>query len=190
MQLPDINTKFLGKNVIHYQKIDSTQLEVWRKVKQNAENGLLVVTETQLQGKGTHGRSWYTGKDKNIAFSFYIKANCNIKKIEGITIEIAETIVEVFQESYNITLQIKHPNDIIFQGKKIGGILTETKLNGDIVKDIVVGIGINTNQETFPQDLQDIASSIKKEFGIIVDNEKIISKFCNKFEEKIIKRIG
>ena len=89
---------------------------------------------------GTHGRTWHTDEENNIAFSFYINLDCNIKKIEGLTIEIAEIILEVFKRLYNIELQIKEPNDIVINGKKIGGILTQTKLNGEIVKYIVVGI--------------------------------------------------
>lgn len=106
------------------------------------------------------------------------------------TIEIAETVIETFQKVYDIQLEIKKPNDIVKNGKKIGGILTETKLNGNLVKEIVVGIGINTNQEKFNKDINDIASSIQNEFGTIVDNSKIITEFCNLFEKKLIKRIG
>ena len=66
--------------------------------------------------------------------------NCKIEKIQGITIEIAQTVVEVFKKLYDIELQIKAPNDIVTNNKKIGGILTQTKLVGEIVKYIVVGI--------------------------------------------------
>ncbi len=190
MQLSNLNTQFLGRNIIHYTSIDSTQLELWRRVKQNAESGLIIVADEQTQGKGTHGRIWYTEKQNNIAFSFYIRANCNLNDLEGITIEIAETIIDVFKESYQISLEKKYPNDIVFQGKKIGGILTETKSKGNKVNDIVVGIGINTNQEEFVGEIKDSASSIKKEFGITIDNEKIITQFCNQFEKKLRKRIG
>lgn len=89
---------------------------------------------------GTHGRKWHTDEKNNIAFSFIIKTNCKIEKLEGMTFEIAETIVEVFEKMYQISLGIKSPNDIVYKGKKIGGILTETKLKGEFVKYIVVGI--------------------------------------------------
>ena len=98
-------------------------------------------------------------------------------------------MLEVFQNLYNIKLEIKEPNDIIFRGKKIGGILTETKTKGENVKFIVVGIGINTNQENFNRELENIATSIKNEFGIEVENIKIISEFCNLIENKISKRL-
>ncbi len=89
---------------------------------------------------GTHGRKWHTDQKNNIAFSFLIEANCEIEKLEGITLEIAETIVEVLKKLYSISLEIKFPNDIVYQEKKIGGILTETKLQGNMVKYMVVGI--------------------------------------------------
>lgn len=92
---------------------------------------------------GTHGRRWYTDNVGNIAFSLYIDANqSEVKNIEGLTIEIAKVIIEVLKELYGIQLQIKFPNDIVYKNKKIGGILTQTKLNADKVKYIVVGIRI------------------------------------------------
>lgn len=110
--------------------------------------------------------------------------------LEGFTREIAETILETFQNLYDINLEIKEPNDIIFRGKKIGGILTETKSKGENVKYIVVGIGLNTNKQNFSEDIKDIATSIKNEFKIEIDNMKIISEFCNLMEPKITKRIA
>ncbi len=139
---------------------------------------------------GTHGRKWITKQKNNIAFSFVIEANCKIQKLEGITIEIAETLVEVFKSLYNISLEIKSPNDIVYKGKKIGGILTETKLSGKTVKYIVVGIGIDTNSQESSIEIDQPTSSIKKEFNIEIDNKKVITEFCNKWENKLLKRIG
>ena len=127
---------------------------------------------------------WRTDEKNNIAFSFFIEANCNLEKLQGITIEIAETILETFQSLYNINLEIKEPNDIMFRDKKIGGILTETKLKGENVKYIVIGIGFNTNKEHFSKDIKNIATSIKNEFKIEIDNLKVISEFCNLCEPK------
>ena len=119
-----------------------------------------------------------------------VKPNCNLTKLEGITTQIAETMLEVFQELYHISMQIKMPNDIVYGKKKIGGILTQTKLSGELVKYMVVGIGVNTNQEKFVKEIENIATSIKREFHIEIDNEKVICEFCNKFEEKMKERIG
>ena len=139
-------------------------------------------------GSWTHGRVWHTDEEGNIAFSFIINTNCDVKKLDNITIKIAQIIVEIFEKLYKIKLQIKEPNDIVFNGKKIGGILTESKISGNTAKYIVVGIGINTNKQNFTQDIENIASSIKKEFNIDVDRDKVIAKFCNMFEKEIDKR--
>ena len=139
---------------------------------------------------GTHGRIWHTDERNNIAFSFCIKSNCDISRLDGMTTEVAETILEVLKKTYNINLKIKKPNDIIYNNKKIGGILCETKIVGEKVKAIDIGIGINTNKKDFPEDIKQIASSILNEFNIIIDNKKVIEEFCNIFENRIIRRIG
>lgn len=141
MQLENLTTKFLGRNIIYYPEIDSTQLEVWRQVEKGTiQNGTIIMADRQTKGKGTHGRKWYTEDGNNIAFTFFIKSNCEISNLEGITIEIAKMWVEVFKKLYGISLEIKFPNDLVYQGKKIGGILTETKIVGEIVKYMVIGI--------------------------------------------------
>lgn len=190
MLLKNLKTKFLGKNAIYYKQIDSTQNQIWRLLKnKNTPNGTLVMADIQTNGVGTHDRIWYTDEENNIAFSFFIKMNCNIKKIEGITIKIAQIILEVFKNLYNIELQIKVPNDIVYNGKKLGGILTQTKVIRENVKYLVVGIGINTQKQNFNIEIKDIATSIKKEFGINVDTKEFITQFCNEFEKEILKRM-
>ena len=142
----------------------------------------------KLMENGTHNRKWYTDEN-NIAFSFYIETNCNLEKLNGITVEIAKTILEIFKNLYNIALEIKEPNDIVCNDRKIAGILTQSKSIENTLKYLVIGIGINTNQQKFNEEISNIATSIKNEFNIEVDNEKVISEFCNLFENKIIKMI-
>ena len=173
-----------------YHKIDSTQLEIWRRIEENKiENKSVIIADIQTNGKGTHGRKWHTDEGNNIAFSFFRQIDCEIDKLEGLTTEMAQIILDIFRELYQIELQIKLPNDIFYNGKKVGGILSETKVSGKIVKYIVIGIGINTCQTEFDIEIKDIATSIKNEFGIDVDRMKIIEEFCNRFENKISERI-
>ena len=173
-----------------YHKIDSTQLEIWRRIEENKiENKTVVIADIQTNGKGTHGRKWHTDEVNNIAFSFFRQINCEIDKLEGLTTEMAQIILDIFKELYQVNLQIKLPNDIFYNGKKVGGILSETKVSGNIVKYIVVGIGINTCQTEFDAEIKEIATSIKNEFGIDVDRMKIIEEFCNRFEKRISERI-
>lgn len=121
MQLQNLETNFIGKEIIYYKRIDSTQNEIWRKVKNKTiKNGTLVIADIQTNGRGTHGRVWHTDESNNIAFSIFVEMNSNIKKLDGITIEIAKTIVDIFKSICGIELQIKEPNDITVNNKKIG----------------------------------------------------------------------
>lgn len=190
MKLTNLKTKYLGRDFMFYNQIDSTQNEIFRRIENNnIKNGTLVMADIQTNGKGTHGRIWHTDEEKNIAFSYYIETNCKSENLEGITIEIAQILVKIFKEFYGIKLDIKKPNDIMIKDKKVGGILTESKVSSEIVKFLVIGIGINTEKMNFTDDIKNIATSIKKEFGIEVDRKKIITNFCKEFEKTLIRRI-
>ena len=190
MKLKKLKTKFLGRNCIYYKTIDSTQNEIFKMIRKKAPNGSLVMADIQTNGRGTHGRTWHTDEKNNIAFSFFAELKCDIRKLDGITLEIAKIIVDIFKTIYKIDVSIKEPNDIVIKDKKIGGILTETKVLSGIAEYIVVGIGINTSKMHFTEDIKDIATSIKKEFNVDVASEDFIAEFCNKFEKEILKRIG
>lgn len=189
MKLINLKTNSLGRNILFYEKIDSTQDEIGRMIEKGTiKNGTIVMAEIQNKGKGTHGRIWHTDETNNIAFSIYIEMFCKIEKIEGITLEIARILVEILQAKYGITIQIKQPNDLMLNYKKIGGILTESKISSAMVKYLVIGIGINTSQMKFKEDIQEIATSLKKETGIEVDRMELISLFCNQLEKTIKRR--
>lgn len=181
-----LKTKYLGKNFIYYSEIDSTQSEIWRNVN-TFPDGTLVMADIQTSGKGTHGRVWHT-QSSNITFSFLIKPNCLVTKLDGLTLEIANLIVEILKDKYDVEINIKKPNDLMKNGKKLGGILTETKISSEIAKFLVIGIGINNSQETFQNEIKDIATSIKNEFNKTIDPINFIAEFCNKFENILINR--
>ncbi len=188
MQLMGLNTEHLGKNCIHYEEVDSTQNRIWKLYEEDAINGTLIIADRQTAGIGTHGRVWHTDEANNIAFSFLIKKECEVSKTEGLTIGIARVIVKIMKEKHNILLNIKEPNDIVYNGKKIGGILTQSKVVKNIVKCLVIGIGINTMQQVFAKEIKDIASSIKNEFNVEIDSKEFIVEFCNEFEKELKNR--
>lgn len=188
MQLIGLNTEILGRNSIYYKNIDSTQNELWRLYEKEVANGTLVVADYQTNAIGTHGRRWHTDEANNVAFSFLIKTNCNLELVEGLTIEIAKIMIKIIQDKYKVELQIKEPNDIVYHGKKIGGILTQSRVNNGKIKCLIIGIGINTIQQKFAQEIEEIATSIKKEFKIEIQAKELITEFCNQFEKEIKRR--
>ena len=104
MKLTNLKTKYLGRDFIFYNQIDSTQNEIFRRIENNnIKNGTLVMADIQTNGKGTHGRIWHTNETQNIAFSFYIEVNCSPQKLEGVTIEVAKIIAGAVVASDNET---------------------------------------------------------------------------------------
>ncbi len=190
MKLRNLKTNFLGRDFYFYEEIDSTQNEIFRRIKKGQIiNGSVIMADIQTAGKGTHGRIWHTDEKGNIAFSFYIQTNCEIERLDGLTIDTAKILVDMFREKYKINIQIKVPNDLMINNKKIGGILTQGKINGKYIKYLVIGIGININKKYFTNDIKDIATSIKNEFKVDIDREEVIAEFCNIFEKEINRRI-
>ena len=168
-------------NIINLKKVDSTQLEAKRMIENDsALNGTIIVAKNQTTGIGTHGRKWISRKNESITFSIILTPNCNLSKLENFTLDIAKCIIDIIFEKYNIKLEIKEPNDIVYNGKKLGGILTESKVLELNVKYVIIGIGLNTNQLKFDDEIRDIATSIKKEFGINIDNSDLIYDISTK----------
>ena len=144
MKLRNLKTNFLGRDFYFYEEIDSTQNEIFRRIKKGQIiNGSVIMADIQTAGKGTHGRIWHTDEKGNIAFSFYIQTNCEIERLDGLTIDIAKILVDMFREKYKINIQIKEPNDLMINNKKIGGILTQGKIdvlvnNAGITRDMLL----------------------------------------------------
>ena len=182
-----METKIIGKKIIFFDEIGSTQKEIRKLAEQKVENGTIVITNYQTDGIGTHNRTWFSEKGKNISFSLVLYTKCKVQELDGITLGIAKCIVDAIYDIYKYKLDIKSPNDIVYKGKKIGGILTQIVTIGENIKYLLIGIGINVNGTNFPINLQDIATSLKIEFNQDFSIEKIVSIFCNKFEEYCIK---
>lgn len=183
-----MQTKIIAKNKIYFKQIESTQKEAKKLAQRNVENGTMVITDYQTNGIGTHARKWYSEENKNLSFSIIIYPKCTFKTLKNFTVDIAKCIKEAIEDLYNITLDIKVPNDIFYRGKKIGGILTQIATQGEKIKYILIGIGININQEKFNKEIEDIATSLKKEFRREFSRQKILKEICYKFEKYCIEK--
>ena len=188
MQLRNLKTEFLGKDFKYFETLDSTQNYIKELDKENAiQNGTVICAGAQTAGIGTHERKWYTSKGNNLAFTFVLYPECNIKKMENLTTILAESMVQTIKEVYGYELKIRKPNDIVFLERKMGGILTESITEGETIKKIFVGIGFNVNQEKFPGNLEKIATSLKKMFEGVFVCEDILARFLEIFEDKYLK---
>ena len=160
-------------------------------MKRNVEkysNGTVIIADMQTAGRGTHGRVWHTKTD-NIAMTIILKPEINIDKLEGFTVAIAENIKQAIKELYGIDLEIKLPNDLLLNKKKICGILTEVLSIKEKVNEVFIGIGFNVNEKEFPSDISDIATSLYKETKQVYCREDIICKILENIEQELEKRI-
>lgn len=178
-----LTTSIIGKKIIFFDEIDSTQIQAKILAENGIKDGTMVLAENQTGGIGTHGRKWYSEKNNNISFTLVLYPKCSIQELNHLTKDIAKCVVEAIDKICKIKTDIKEPNDIMLNGKKIGGILTQIISNGENIKYLLIGIGINVNSESFPEDLEKIATSLKKETGMEFSRENIIAEFCNIFEE-------
>lgn len=191
MEIEDIKkakTEKLGKEIIYYEEIESTHIQAKELANRGVKDGTIVIAEKQTGGIGTKGRSWYTGKS-NIAMTIIIYPKCKIEKLEGLTIEIAKSMQEAIKELYAYELKIKVPNDLMLNGKKVSGILTQIATQDNEIKYMLISIGFNVNEEEFSEETHKIATSLKKEYGKKHERERIIKKFLEILEKKIKVRI-
>lgn len=179
------NTIKIGKQIEYYEEISSTHLYAKSIASEKENDGKLIIAEAQTDGIGTNGRNWYTGKGKNIAMTIVLEPNCDISKLDGFTKKIAMWMKQVVWKLYGYDLEIKEPNDLILNGKKICGILTEINTIGEKINYLLISLGMNVNEEYFSKETADIATSLKKEFGKDFSREEIIIGFIEEMEKEI-----
>ncbi len=177
-------TKVIGKKIQYYKQIDSTHLQA-KRIVESSENGEILIAEIQNKGIGTKGRNWYTGSEKNIAMTIILKPKCKINQLQGITIHIAKIIQKTINQRYNCNLTIKEPNDLMLNGKKISGILTEINSIGEKINYLLISIGFNVNEDKFSKETIEIATSLKKEYKKDFEREEIIKAIIENLEEGI-----
>jgi len=169
---------------IELNSISSTN-KYAREIAKNINKNTIIISEEQTAGRGTKGKSWYSDKD-SIICSFLIFPK-NIKNIDtNFSYDIGLLISNALNELLNIKTYVKEPNDIYLDNKKLSGILIETEYSENILKYIIIGIGINVNQKEFPLDISNVAISLYISNGKIIDKNSIIDMLIRTIENKNI----
>lgn len=185
-KIKQAKTKFLGKNILYFKEVTSTQEIAKQMAQEKLPNGIIVLTDFQTQGKGTKDRKWIASKEQNIMMTLVLYPNTNISQLEGITIKIAQSIQTAIEELYGYELTMKEPNDLLLNGKKIAGILTQSVSQKEQVTNLYIGIGFNVNEINFPEELQTIATSLRKEYHKEFEREEIIAKILEDIERILV----
>ena len=168
----------------HFKITDSTNEQAKQLALEGASHGTLVTADAQTSGKGRRGRSWES-QEKGIYMSLILKPDILPQNASMLTLVVALSVSNALKNVLGdgCIPYIKWPNDIVINKKKICGILTEMELKQGKIAHIIVGIGINVNQENFPKEIE-TASSIFLETGNYLETEKLIEEVLNCFEKE------
>lgn len=176
-------TRFLGKKDIHhFREIISTNTTAKELADNGAAEGTLVVSEMQTGGKGRLGRKWFSPPGEGIYLSMILRPTVSPAEAPRMTLMTAVAMAEALHAGTGLHVSIKWPNDIIFGGKKLAGILTEISTEMDAVEYMVIGVGLNVNTVSFPAELQERATSLRIETGKIHSRSDLIKVFLKWFE--------
>ena len=177
-----LQSKWAGREVVFFEETGSTNVEAKLLADQGAVHGTLVAADSQSGGKGRRGRSWHSPKGSAIAMSLILKPELEPEKASMLTLIQAMAVIKALEDVCRINPQIKWPNDILVNEKKVCGILTEMNLDNAKISSIIIGCGINVNQDDFPEDIAEIATSLKLETGESFRRVELIASICRYFE--------
>lgn len=169
-----LSTQMLGKQVHYYEDTTSTNNEAKILAAKGAVEGTIIVSETQNSGRGRLARGWFSPYAKGIWFSVILRPAFLPQEAPKCTLMAAVAVTKAIANITGIHCGIKWPNDILYEGKKLVGILTEMNAEMDGINYVVIGMGINVNitQTDFPDELQEIVTSLS-----IIKGEKVSRLF-------------
>ncbi len=171
-----LKTEFIGRNIYYEESVESTQKIAHRLANEDVPEGTTVIAEEQFSGRGRMERKWHSPKYTGIWMSLILRPNIPLTKAPQLTLLTAVAVVQAIEEITGLTPEIKWPNDILMNGKKVTGILTELQAEADRIHSVIIGIGINVNQKNddFPTELQETASSLLIEKGEPISRAELI----------------
>ncbi|WP_245983277.1 biotin--[acetyl-CoA-carboxylase] ligase [Ammoniphilus oxalaticus] len=179
-----LNTQRLGCETHFFETVESTQTEIHALARAGAPEGTVVIADEQVKGKGRLGRSWHSPPGSGIWMSVLLRPKLELQRCPQLTLVAAVAIVETIREQTGLPLMIKWPNDLLLNGKKVCGILTELRAESDCVDYIALGIGINVSSASFPSELADIATSLSiEQQGQAPLRTPLIKRLLEKLEE-------
>ena len=177
-----LHTDWAGCEVRYFDTLDSTNICAKRMAEEGAPNGTLVIADKQTAGRGRCGRVWETPKGTAIAMTLLMRPNLRPEKASMLTLVMGMAVTRAVNELYSLNCQIKWPNDIVYQGKKLCGILTEMSADMDQIHYVIVGIGINVQMTDFPKEIQNTATSLKLVTGKTLLRNELLAKVLEEFE--------
>jgi len=177
-----LTTRWLGKYFEHLRKVDSTNSYLKKIPVEQLNHGMVVLADTQEKGRGQHQKEWVTKPGENLTFTFALKPD----RAEGLTLltlSCALAVANVLQKYSDKSFLLKWPNDIYVDRKKIAGVLTECSFLGPNPEKVLIGIGVNVNQEVFNANDVEQVASLNQITGKKFEREELLANILVRIED-------
>ncbi|MBU0671721.1 MAG: biotin--[acetyl-CoA-carboxylase] ligase [Candidatus Margulisbacteria bacterium] len=174
----------IGKKIIHYSEIDSTNDEAKRLISKGAGEGTVIIADAQSKGRGKPGFGWFSPPGVGLYLSAIVKPYKNPKELVLITAIGASSVVSLISQLCGLEAKIKLPNDVILNNKKICGVLVERVVTGQLI----IGIGFNVNNQpgSFPEDIINTATSLRIATNNEYDLQLVRDKLLNELDREYL----
>ncbi|WNY26569.1 biotin--[acetyl-CoA-carboxylase] ligase [Methanolapillus ohkumae] len=184
--LSGLNTTLFGKNIHYYDEAGSSN-DIAKKLAPVVEEGTIIVVEQQTGGRGRLGRKWASPKG-GIWFSIILKPKVALSAASRLTLTVGLSVTNTLIQ-YGIPARIKWPNDVLINGKKVCGILTEVEAEIDTIEFVIIGVGINANMslKDIPEDLRENSTTLRDEIGKSIDRVDFLQKLLHEMEQQYIR---
>ncbi|MCM1101901.1 MAG: biotin--[acetyl-CoA-carboxylase] ligase [Clostridium sp.] len=178
-----MRTRWAGKPVCFYESLDSTNSEAKRLAEAGAAHGTLVVADMQTAGKGRRGHSWSCQAGVNSYFTILLRPDLMPDAAPMLTLVMAHAVAAGIRRETGVEVGIKWPNDIVIQGRKVCGILTEMSAERDYIQHVVIGAGINVRAQEFAPEIADRAIALDTVCDRPTDRSRLLVAIMELFEE-------
>jgi BirA family biotin operon repressor/biotin-[acetyl-CoA-carboxylase] ligase len=177
-------TRFVGRNLYHFYEVDSTNLFAARLLAHGRKvpEGSVIIAESQTAGRGRLGRSWHSEREAGIYFSLVLFPKAPPSLAPLFTLATAVSMHNAVERYSGLDVDIKWPNDLLIGRRKFCGILAEIQAEVDLVRTMIIGVGVNANHEHFPEEIADRATSLRIASGRIQSRLEILLEFFEEFE--------
>lgn len=171
-----------GKRIYHFFKVDSTNRVAMELGHADEPEGAVVLAEEQAAGRGRAGRLWHSERTAGIYLALLLRPKLAPVQAPLLTMIAGLSAHAAVEAVTGLAVDLKWPNDLMIRGKKAGGILTEMHAEPGLIRFVVVGIGLNVNQERFPGELANVATSLRQETGKPQSRMELLVRLLREFE--------
>lgn len=173
----------LFNRLIYTYETSSTQNILKERAHDENSNGIVAAGEVQSAGRGRQGRRWEGVPFKNLTFSFLIRPKIHPSYASLISLIAGMSVKDTIEDLYGIDAELKWPNDVLINGKKVCGIISESACSRDKIFHTIVGIGLNVNMTELPQEICSIATSLAIESGKILGRSNVLNTILRIFTD-------